>query len=388
MKRILHIDMDAFFASVEQVRDPTLLGKPLIIGGNRDDLRGVVCTASYEARKYGVHSAMPLAQAIKLCPNGIFMRGNHALYREESRKIRAILERVSPILQMASIDEAYIDVTGSLELFGGDEGIGRFIKEEIKKETGLPCTVAISSNKLVSKIASDYAKPDGFISIQAGEEKAFLAPLPVRKMPGAGPRCCETLSKMGIKTIGELAAAPMQSLERRFGVQSALRLQRAAQGISNSTVEPYSEPKSISRETTFQEDSRDWGQLEKILAQLLERCMYSLREHGLEARSFTLKVRYKGFDTKTFAKTLSEGSCIDRDFNEALAKLIPKASARRDPVRLVGVGLSQLSKDQKQANLFTAEDDIKWERTLRSVDALRAKHGQLAVQFGKSVSKE
>jgi len=387
MRRILHIDMDAFFASVEQVRDPSLLGKPLIIGGSKEDLRGVVSTASYEARKFGVHSAMPLAQAKKLCPHGIFMRGNHQQYGEESRKIRAILERVSPIVQMASIDEAYIDVSGSYELLGGDAGIAQFIKENIKSETSLPCSIAISANKLVSKVASEFAKPNGFISVPNGTEEAFFAPLPVRKLPGAGPRCCSVLASLGIETLGQLAGTPINILERKFGLYTGLNLQRRARGISDSPVEARGEVKSISRETTFPEDTNDWKMLEQVLAKLLERCMFSLREDGLYAKCVTLKIRYHDFETKSFSCSVKDYSRIDHVFMEALQSLLPKAKTRRDKVRLIGVGLSQFRAGHVQGDLFETGRDDKWEKALETVDALKAKHGHHALRTAKSLNK-
>ena len=279
--RILHIDMDAFFASVEEVRDPGLRGKALIIGGDVDSSRGVVSTASYEARKYGVHSAMPIVQARKLCPHGIFLRGNFHLYAEASEKVRAVLDTVSPMVQMSSIDEAYVDVTGSQRLFGGDDAIAQYIKSSIHRETGLPCSIAIAPNKLVAKIATDLAKPDGYLRVAPGGEAALLAPLPVRKLPGAGPRTCEVLESLGILTLGQLAAMPEVMLERVFGQAAALWLRRASRGIGESVVEVASAPKSISRETTFEEDLLDWSRIEETLAYLTERCTYALREEGI-----------------------------------------------------------------------------------------------------------
>ncbi len=384
-RRIIHIDMDAFFAAVEVVRDPSLRGKPLIIGGNKEDSRGVVSTASYEARKFGVHSAMPLSQARKLCPQGIFMRGNFAHYRDASRKIRAILETVTPLVQMASIDEAYLDVSGSQRLFGGDEGIAQHIKAEIKAQTGLPCTIAVSPNKLVSKIGSDEGKPNGYVRVGAGEERAFLAPLAVRKLPGAGPRTCQILERLGIVTLGQLAAAPVTLLEGSFGHQTAVGLQRRAQGISTSAVDVERTAKSISRETTFPEDTLEWGQVEQTLAYLTERCMFSLREAGLEAKRVNLKVRYSDFETKTFAHTFPEGTAIDRVVIEALQDLVKKAKGRRARIRLIGIGLDQLRYNQHQMPLFGGKANENWERVLEQADAVREKHGFQYLRSGKSL---
>ena len=384
-RRILHIDMDAFFASVEVVRDPSLKGKPLIIGGTKEDVRGVVSTASYEARQFGVHSAMPIAQAKKLCPHGIFMRGSHGVYGKASKMVRAVLEEVSPVVQMASIDEAYIDVTGSQRLFGGDDAIAEFIKTEIRKRTRLPSTLAITPNKLVSKIASDEGKPDGYVNVAAGDEASYLAPLAVKKLPGAGPKTCETLARLGIDTLGQLAAKDLQFLETHFGAQSALSLHRRAQGIHDGEVTVGGAAKSISRETTFSEDLLDWARIEATLAYLTERCAYTLREDGLECKRVTLKVRYKDFSTKTFAKTLPLPTCLDRDIGEAVRELLPKAKARRDPIRLIGINLGELVFNQHQIELFGRENSEKWEQVLEQVDSVRGKHGFGAVHMGKAL---
>ncbi len=383
--RILHIDMDAFFASVEEVRDPSLRGKPLIIGGDVNSTRGVVSTASYAARKYGVHSAMPMVQARKLCPNGIYLRGNFHLYQEASAQVHAILESVSPLVQMSSIDEAYVDVTGSQTLFGGDDAIARHIKSAIRRETGLPCTIAIAPNKLVAKMATEEGKPDGYVRVAGGREEAFLAPLPVRKLPGAGPRTCEMLESLGILTLGQLASMQLSMLERVFGTYSATWLQRAARGVGDTEVAPESIPKSISRETTFEEDILDWDRIERTLVHLTEHCAHTLREQGMETKRVMLKVRYSDFETKTFAKTLEEFTCIDADIFTALRELIPKGKERRARVRLIGVGLSSLTYNQHQLRLFDGARAEKWERVLEHADRLRDKLGFDSVRSGKSL---
>lgn len=384
-RRILHIDMDAFFAAVEVARNPSLRGKPLIIGGNREDLRGVVSTASYEARVFGVHSAMPLAEARRRCPQGVFMRGDHAAYRAVSRQVREILESVSPVVQMASIDEAYIDVTGSVALFGGDDAIAAHLKGRIRAELGLPCTVAIAPNRLVAKIASAEAKPDGYHRVDAGAEAAYLAPLAVSKLPGAGPTTCAALERLGIATLGALAATPPRSLEAALGENTARWLLRAARGEGGDTVETDQRPKQISRETTFQEDLRDWAELERVLADLLAHCMFSLRAQGLEAGRLTLKVRYADFETKTFAATLAEPTALDPAARDTLRALMPKARARRAPVRLVGVALGNLVEGQHQLRLFDGERDQRWEQVLDKVDSIRGKHGFASLRSARSL---
>lgn len=384
MRRILHIDMDAFFASVEEVRDPSLRGKPLIIGGLKSDKRGVVSTASYAARKFGVHSAMPLFQAKQLCPHGIFMRGNFAHYQEASRQVRAVLDTVSPLVEMASIDEAYVDVSGSQRLFGGDDAIAAHIKTRIREETGLPCTIAITPNKLVSKVASDEAKPDGYLCIPEGGEADFLKPLALKKLPGVGPRTRETLEAMGVHTVGALAALPEQALQAAFG-PAGYGLQRAARGESTTEVTPGGLPKSISRETTFPEDLLDWEKMRRIVTYLAERAAYTLREQGLETRCVTLKVRYADFKSATFAHTLPGPTHLDTEILEALHGLLPKAQERRTRVRLVGACLSQLSYNQHQLALFGGENAEKWGRVLEGVDAVRQRHGFEMIRSGRSM---
>jgi DNA polymerase-4 len=383
-RRILHIDMDAFFASVEQARNPDLRGKPLIVGGLKSDLRGVVSTASYEARVFGVRSAMPLAQAKRLCPNGIFIRGNYALYSEASRKVRAILETISPLLEFASIDEAYLDVSGSQKLFGGDEAIASYIKRRIRDELSLPCTIAIAPNKLIAKVATDRAKPDGYLSVDEGGEADFLRPLPIRKLPGVGPRTCETLEAMGLRSIGDLAALPEKELLAAFG-PSGMGLQRAARGISTSEVTPFGVSKSISRETTFTTDLWDWERIERTGIYLAERAVYTLREEGLHCKCVGLKVRYADFETKTFAQSLTQPTCIDSEVVRTLKGLLPKARLRHAPVRLIGVALTSLSESQ-QLQLFDANGSEKWERVLKSVDDVRGRHGFEFIRTAKTMS--
>ncbi len=382
-RRILHIDMDAFFASVEQARDPSLRGKPLIIGGNKTDVRGVVSTATYEARAFGVRSAMPLAQAKRLCPNGIFMRGNHALYRDASRKVRAILESITPLVEAASIDEAYLDISGSLNLFGGDDAIAMHIKKRIRDELSLPCTIAIASNKLIAKVATEFAKPDGYKSVPKGAEAEFLGPLPLRKLPGVGPRTCESLEAKGFRTIGDLAVMPQQELLKTLG-SSALGLQRAAKGISTSKVTPHGVSKSISRETTFEADLTDWERIERVGIHLAERAAHALREEGLHCKCVGLKVRYADFETKTFTQSLTEPTCIDGDVIRVLRTLFPKARQRSAPIRLIGVALTGLNESQ-QLQLFDETKSDKWERVMKSVDDVRERHGFEFIRTAKTM---
>lgn len=381
--RILHIDMDAFFAACEQARHPELCGNPLIIGGRVEDPRGVVSTASYEARAFGVHSAMPIAEAHRLCPQGIFLRGDHAHYAAVSRQVKAILESVSPWVEMASIDEAYVDVTGSQRLFGGDDAIAAHLKQRIRAALNLPCSIAIAPNRLVSKVATNEAKPDGYRCVLSGDERAFLAPLAVQKLPGAGPKTCEALARLGIRTCGALAEADLATLALALGEQAAVGLQRAARGETSAEVHLDRVAKQVSRETTFSEDIADWAVLERVVLSLAEHCCHRLRTRGLAARRLIFKVRYAPFETQTFAHTLDAPSNIDAEIFAALRPLVVRARGRRGPVRLVGVALGQLDAGGAQLDLFATPTHDKWGKVLSQVDALRDKIGFDAVRVGK-----
>jgi DNA polymerase-4 len=381
---ILHVDMDAFFAAVEVVRHPEYRGKPLIVGGNKEDLRGVVATASYEARTFGVHSAMSLAEARRRCPHAIFIRGNHALYAAVSKQVRQILETFSSKVEMASIDEAYLDISGSLHLFGDSPlSLARQLKQQIRAQLELPCTVAVAANKLVAKIASDRAKPDGLRIVPPGEEAAFLAPLPLKQLPGAGPKTCEQLQRLGLNTLGDLVAAPLSLLERAMPPAAAMALQRRAAGRHFGEVVPLRLPKQISKETTFSQDTSDWASIEQTLFQLADRCLIALRKRAMETRRVTLKVRYADFETKTFAQALAQPTAVDAEVYAVLHALIPKARARRGRVRLIGVALGELACGQHQLSLFENTPTERWDRLLRQVDALRDKHGPNAVHLGR-----
>lgn len=382
MRRILHIDMDAFFASVEVARNPTLHGKAVIVGGNPEDRRGVVSSASYEARRYGVRSAMPIVKARQLCPHAVFIRGSHGVYGEVSRRIREILHSVTPVVQMASIDEAHLDISGSIHLFKDEEALALTLKKKIYDEERLTATIGIASNKMVAKIAANQCKPDGFLSIPQGEEAAFLAPLSVAELPGVGPRSREILEARGVLTVKQLATLPEPLLAQLMGVQAAASLHAAAHGVGSDVVDPVHVPKSISKETTFSQDLADWEELSSVLFCLAEHCAHTLRSEGMEARKVTLKVRYSDFDTRVFGLTLSESTCLDVRIVEALKELLPKAQQRRARVRLIGVNLSGLTRDQHQMRLFDREDREKWERLLHTVDDVREKMGFDSMRLG------
>ena len=384
MKRILHIDMDAFFASVEQVKDPSLKGKPVIIGGSLTDTRGVVSTASYEARKFGIHSAMPLAQARKRCPQGVFLRGNLKEYAAISKTIHHILFEVSPLVQMTSIDEGYIDITGSIHLFKSEDAIAAHIKETIHARTGLNCTIGISDNKLISKVASGDGKPNGYINVPSGQERHFLAPLALQKIPGAGAKTCEALAKRGIRTVADLGRLTRDELITLFG-KSGIGLHRVAQGKGNDTISMEHAPKSIGKETTFQQNKTDWSEIESVVSDLMERTLFILREKGYEGKRITLKVRNQHFKTYTYTRTLSIPTDQDSVVWEQLKALMTQARARGGEVRLIGMNIADLSNDQHQLLLDDPGHSAQWEKAMKEVDHLRERFGFNTLRKGKSI---
>src|SRR5437867_7001869 len=303
---ILHVDMDAFFVSVELLERPELRGKPVVVGG-RADQRGVVSAASYEARKYGIHSAMPLRTAGKLCPHAIFLDGHHAKYGEWSDKVATILGKFSPIVEMVSIDEAYLDLAATERLHGPPFAAADKLLRTITKSTGLPCSAGLASTRLVAKVASDQAKPRGLLWVASGQEARFLAQLPVRKIPGIGEVTERALRALGIEFVHQLADSSLEKLEKIFG-QWGTALYRKARGGDSYEFVMDAEPKSISHNHTFGEDTDDDGVLDSMLSHLSQKACKRLRESGLAAQTLTLTIRYAGFDTYSRAKTLAEPS--------------------------------------------------------------------------------
>jgi len=340
-RRILHVDMDAFFAAVELLRNPELKGKPLVIGGRGDPTqRGVVATASYEARKFGVHSAMPLRTAHKLCPDCVFLRVDYQEYSRVSRLIKDILRRFSPIMQDVGIDEAYLDATA---LEPATEALAHDIKRCIRDETGLTCSIGIAQNKRLAKIASDLNKPDGLTIIGLGDLEAKIWPLPVRKVPGIGPKTEERLKQLRIITIGDLAAIPLERLLELFGQSYGYFLYEAARGIDDRPLVTHWEPKSRSRERTFQRDTADWQTVAKILAELSRDVAQDLRDDRLRARTIGIKLRFANFETLTRDKTLTAAT----DSTELIRKAAFDCLGRIElklPVRLLGVRAGGLEK--------------------------------------------
>jgi DNA polymerase IV len=383
IRGILHIDLDAFFVSVEQVIRPELKGKPVIVGGN-PDRRGVVASASYEARAFGIHAAMPLMQAYRLCPQAVFLQGNFSKYREESDKFMKILSDFSPALEPGGLDEAYLDVAGC-DIFGTPRQIAVSIKERVRKELQIVASVGISQAKIIAKIASDYGKPDGLVEVDPGKEKEFLAPLPVSRMPGIGDKTERVFRELGIKTIGELAAMKEAYLKSRFGSYGIV-LHRYANGIDNRTVEMRGEAKSISRETTFAEDINDNRFIYGTLTYLCERVGKEMREQNKQARSISIKLRFSDFETLNRSRSFPELITSDSAIYQAAAALLDKAltAGKNKMVRLIGVEVSNLAGDGRQLTMFD-QNPRRMEQMDRAIDKIREKYGFGVVQSGRTM---
>jgi len=380
---IMHIDLDAFFVSVERVFNPELKGKPVVVGG-KPDHRGVVASASYEARAFGIHSAMPLSTARRLCPQAIFVEGSFPKYRDASRKFMAILADFSPFLEPAGLDEAYLDATGFETIYGSIHKMAADIKQRIKDKLELCASVGIASCKVVAKVASDLSKPDGLLEVAAGEEASFLAPLPITNLPGIGKKSGRILRGLGIKTIGELAIMPSGLLKSHFGASGEL-LQRFARGIDDRKVEPPREAKSISRETTFSVDTKDRPFLEATLRYLSERVGSSLRRQGKQARCITLKLRYADFTTITRSKTLQQTIDTDQVIFDTGAQMLEKALAKeKQPVRLIGIGVSNLTEPGRQLAMLDSSAQ-RAAQLNRAIDRIRKKYGFTAIQTGRTM---
>ncbi len=380
---ILHVDMDAFFVSVEEIEDPSLKGKAVIVGADPDG-RGVVAAASYEARKFGVHSAMPIRTAKKLCPNAVFLRGHYEKYRQYSEKVGRIFESFTPQVEMVSIDEAYLDLTGTERLHGGPLRAADRLVRSVKERTGLNCSVGASTSRLVSKIASDQAKPHGLLWILPGYEARFLAPLPIRRMPGIGKVTEPELLSLGISSIGDLQHFGLGHLRERFGKYGEW-LYRKALGKDIEAYAYSEEPKSISHETTFDEDTADAEELERTLSWLSERVALRLREHGLFARTIGLKLRNAAFKTITRDVSLGEPTHFDSVIFENALRLFEGSWNPGDKIRLVGVRAMNLERASFQWGLLDAGERAKRERAVEAVDKLRAKFGFEAIQVARSL---
>jgi DNA polymerase-4 len=376
-RAILHVDMDAFYASVEVLDDPSLRGKPVIVGGTPAG-RGVVAAASYEARRFGVHSAMSAARAIRLCPEAVFIRGRMDRYVEISRQVQDIFTDFTPLVEPVSIDEAFLDVSGCRRLFGSAEQVGRLIKERIAAELGLVASVGVAANKFLAKLASDLEKPDGFVVIAPDAAVSLLAGLSVGRLWGVGKVAEKKLNARGIRKVKDLLAASEQDLVREFGDQ-AVHLLQLARGIDDRPVVPAHEAKSIGNETTFREDISEAGQLRDILDHLADKVARRLRSHGFLARTVTLKARYADFQTPTRSETLAAPTDSTREIRLAARFLLERKLGRRGrPLRLIGVTASNLVRPGAgQRELFSDTGREKDRKLDAIMDQVHGKYGPI-----------
>lgn len=382
---ILHCDMDAFYASVEERDRPELVGHPVIVGGSPEK-RGVVAAANYVARRYGIHSAMPSATAHRLCPHGVYLHPRIDYYAEVSRHIRDIFERFTPLVEPLSLDEAFLDVTGSEHLFGSTAEIGRKIKQAVRQETKLVVSVGVAPNKFLAKIASDLQKPDGFVVIEPGQVQEFLDPLPVERLWGVGKQSSKVFERLGIRTIAQLRQWPMDTLKSRFGSQGE-HLWQLAHGIDDRRVVPERDAKSISHETTFEKDIEDLDVLRAWLVDLTEQVGWRLRRHGLRGRTVHLKVRVADFSTITRSQTLPDPTDITHELWQAADEMLcHRLPAGHLPVRLLGMGVGGLDDTRCVQGLLFEQDQRKKQAGVDAVsDQIRERFGSSALRRAASL---
>lgn len=378
---VMHVDLDAFYASVEQLRRPELRGKPVIVGGSGvPGERGVVAAASYEARPYGVRSAMPLSRARRLCPTAIFVPCDFKAYRDASKSVFDILDHYSPVIEPIALDEAYLDCTGQEALMGPPAGVAARLRDEVKSRTGLDLSIGVASCKLVAKVASELRKPRGLVVVRPGDEAAFLAPLPLAKLPGCGPASVARLERLGARTIGDVAALPDPLLGEIFG-QYGRALGAHARGIDPSPVMPPGDPKSISREVTFDRDQVNLTKVRETALGLLQDVGQSLRTHGLSARTVVLKIRYQPFDTQSRQSTLELPTDRDDELAHAFRELFETQVDRARPIRLIGAGVSNLEPRATQLNLLE-DRSARRVRLDGQLDELRERYGDHVIARG------
>ena len=379
-KIIAHFDLDTFFVSVERLNDASLIGKPVIVGGSRE--RGVVSTCSYETRAFGVHSGMPMKKAVQLCPQAIVLSGSRGEYSRYSRWVTDIIASKAPLFEKASIDEFYLDLTG-MDRFFDPLKWTIDLREQIINETGLPISFAIASNKLVAKIATDQAKPNNYIFVPFGEEKEFLAPLRVNKIPGVGEHAFHLLLDLGIETIRDLQQANSVMLEQHLGKLGA-DLWRRSQGISNSIVAAYHEAKSVSSEHTFHENRNDIDFLESEIVRLTEKIAHELRQDNKMTGCIAVKIRYPDFETQQRQATIPY-TCYDDELIAHAKELFHQLYRKGQPVRLLGVRLSELTADALQTNLF---NDVQKKTDLyKAIDDVKNRYGKQMLTKARTANK-
>lgn len=380
MKTIFHLDMDAFFVSVERILDPSLEGKPVIVGGDPHG-RGVVAACSYEARQFGLHSAMPIRTAFRLCPHGIYLHGHGKEYGRFSKAVKHLLENYFPIVQQASIDEFYLDFTGCEKIYGEAVKFAEKLQNEIWEKYHLPCSIGIASNKTIAKIASDFKKPRGITFVPPGSEKDFLAPLPIEKIPGIGKATFPMLRSRGFSVVGDIAKASpdyLSALLGKFGIE----LWEKANGNGNDILVTEHERKSISKETTFDKDLISKTKIEEILFELVSKACQLLRNENWQTSTISIKLRYTDFVTLTRSKTI-EPTDDDKVVFEIAKDLFEKSFTRRVGIRLIGIHLSKLNHYTEQCILFENNETIR-KRMLRAVMKIRDKYGFDAIRIGKT----
>jgi DNA polymerase-4 len=382
-RTIIHIDLDAFFCSVEELLDPSLAGTAFAVGGAAGE-RGVISTASYAARKFGVHSALPTARALRLCAGLRLLPGRHGLYRDYSHRVMVFFDGETPLVEQISIDEAFLDLTGDPRT-GGE--VAAVLQARIANEVGLPSSFGVAANKLVAKIATNVGKPKGLIVVPSGHEAAFLAPLPIAMLWGVGPKTQARLIELGLVTIGDVAAWPAPDLEQRFGAWGA-ELARHARGVDDRPVETERDAKSISKETTFARDVSDRATLRRTLLELCDQVASSLRRQGLVARTVKLKLRWPPFETITRQAALPQPSDLEDDIFGSAFALFAAAWSRGRPVRLIGVGVSSLQTPARQLGLFGTGSEDRAGKLAEAVDKIRAKYGWDAVKRASLLDDE
>ncbi|MFS0912581.1 DNA polymerase IV [Microbacterium sp. 179-I 3D2 NHS] len=381
--RILHVDMDAFYAAVEILDDRSLAGLPLIIGA--PDGRSVVSSASYEARRYGVHAAMPVAQALRLCPTARVVVPHFSRYQAVSRQVMAIFESFTPLVEPLSVDEAFLDVQGVRRLWGSPAQIAAMIRRRVADEVGITCSVGVAATKHVAKMASTMAKPDGMLVVAAADTLEFLGPRPVRAMWGVGPKAAEALEGRGIRTIGDIRSSSLQVLERAVGPALSARLTQLARGEDPRAVETERVEKSIGHEETFDEDIRDRSFLRAELLRLADRVAARLRRAEWEAATVSIKVRFDDFRTVNRSQTLSEPSAVGQRLGEAAQGLFDQID-RRDPVRLIGVRAENL-RPAGAGGLGLWDDDADWRRVEGAVDEAVARFGTATIGRARHIGR-
>jgi len=380
MRAIFHLDLDAFFVSVERILDPSLEGKPVIVGGDPHG-RGVVAACSYEAREYGLHSAMPIRHAYRLCPHGVYLHGHHKEYSRYSKAVKNILVQYAPMIEQASIDEFYMDFTGCTHIYGSLYAFASKLQKEIYDKLGLPCSIGIASNKTVAKIGSDCMKPRGITYVLSGMEKEFLAPMPVETIPGVGKVTLKALQAKGFYKIGDITKVSEEYFGSAFG-KYGIDLWHKAHGEGTKYLSPPQERKSISKERTYNEDVMDKKEIEATLFHLTGQVCQMLRDQNWQTSTVSIKLRYSDFQTITRAKTIN-ATDDDKAIYDTAVTLFRNAYTRRVSIRLIGIHLTKFSEFAEQELLFEDKDTIR-EKMLKAVNKIRTQYGYSAIQLGKS----